>query len=125
LKIHLASVGLPGHLTHHASGAGSMSFLCAGRAKRRIEIMDGKLQKVALLETHPCADSMRLILGELLDFFAPPDFRPKLGGAHKCYPLNFGQNLSYTDEGHGESRGLLCQVMPGRASPPHRIWRRL
>lgn len=38
----------------------------------RVEIMDGKLQKVALLETHPYADSMRLILGELLDFFDTP-----------------------------------------------------
>jgi hypothetical protein len=38
----------------------------------RVEIMDGKLQKVALLETHPYADSMRLILGQLLDFFDIP-----------------------------------------------------
>jgi hypothetical protein len=38
----------------------------------RVEIMGGKLQKVALLETHPYADSMRLILGQLLDFFDNP-----------------------------------------------------
>lgn len=38
----------------------------------RVEIMDGKLQKVALLETQPYADSMRLILGQLLDFFDIP-----------------------------------------------------
>lgn len=38
----------------------------------RIEIMDGKLQKVALLETHPYAGPMRLILGNLLDLFEIP-----------------------------------------------------
>ncbi len=38
----------------------------------RVEVMDGKLQKVALLETHPYADSMRLMLGKLLDFFDTP-----------------------------------------------------
>ena len=38
----------------------------------RVEIMGGKLEKVALLETHPYADSMRLILGKLLDFFDVP-----------------------------------------------------
>ena len=38
----------------------------------RVEFMDGKLHKVALLETHPCADDMRLVLEELLDFFEDP-----------------------------------------------------
>lgn len=38
----------------------------------RIEIMDGNLQKVALLETHPYADSMRLILRSMLDLFDNP-----------------------------------------------------
>jgi len=38
----------------------------------RVEIMGDKLQKVALLETHPYADSMRLILGQLLNFFDIP-----------------------------------------------------
>lgn len=38
----------------------------------RVEIMDGKLRKVALLETHPYADSMCLILGNLLDYFGNP-----------------------------------------------------
>ena len=38
----------------------------------RIEIMDNKLQKVALLETHPFADSMRLALSKLLEKFDYP-----------------------------------------------------
>lgn len=38
----------------------------------RIEIMDGKLQKVALLQTHPYADPMRLVLDNLLDLFENP-----------------------------------------------------
>lgn len=38
----------------------------------RVEFMDGKLSKVALLETHPYADDMRLILEELLDLFENP-----------------------------------------------------
>ena len=38
----------------------------------RVEFMDGKLHKVALLETHPYADDMRLVLKELLDFFENP-----------------------------------------------------
>jgi hypothetical protein len=38
----------------------------------RVEFMDGKLHKVALLETHPYADDMRLVLEELLDFFENP-----------------------------------------------------
>lgn len=38
----------------------------------RVEIKGGKLRKVALLETHPYANSMRFILGDLLDFFGNP-----------------------------------------------------
>jgi len=38
----------------------------------RVEFMDGKLHKVALLETHPYADDMRLVLEKLLDFFENP-----------------------------------------------------
>jgi hypothetical protein len=38
----------------------------------RVEFMDGKLHKVALLETHPYADDMRFTLEELLDFFENP-----------------------------------------------------
>ncbi len=38
----------------------------------RIEIKEGKLQKVALLATHPFADPMRLVLDKVLDFFANP-----------------------------------------------------
>jgi hypothetical protein len=38
----------------------------------RVEFMDGKLYKVALLETHPYADDMRLVLEELLDLFENP-----------------------------------------------------
>ena len=38
----------------------------------RVEIMDGKLLKVALLETHPYADPMRQILAVLLDYFDNP-----------------------------------------------------
>ena len=35
----------------------------------RVEFMDGKLSMEALLEKHPYADDMRLILEELLDLF--------------------------------------------------------
>lgn len=38
----------------------------------RVEFMGGKLRKVALLETHPYAPAMRLILGDLLNFFENP-----------------------------------------------------
>jgi hypothetical protein len=38
----------------------------------RIEIMGSELRKVALLETHPYADSMRSILAKLLDLFDCP-----------------------------------------------------
>ena len=38
----------------------------------RIEMMGSRLQKVALLETHPYADSMRDILRRLLEFFGTP-----------------------------------------------------
>jgi hypothetical protein len=38
----------------------------------RIEVMDGKLQKVALLETHPYADAMRIALEKLLALFEYP-----------------------------------------------------
>lgn len=38
----------------------------------RIEVKDGKLQKVALLETHPFADAMRIALQKLLVFFDFP-----------------------------------------------------
>lgn len=38
----------------------------------RVELMGGKLRKVALLETHPYAHDMRLILEELLDLFENP-----------------------------------------------------
>jgi hypothetical protein len=38
----------------------------------RLEIMDGKLDKVALLASHPYAAEMRLALGQLLGFFDNP-----------------------------------------------------
>lgn len=38
----------------------------------RLEIMDGRLQKVALLQSHPYAPEMRLALGKLLAYFGNP-----------------------------------------------------
>jgi len=38
----------------------------------RVEMLDGRLQKVALLQTHPYAPDMRLALGKLLAFFDNP-----------------------------------------------------
>ena len=37
-----------------------------------VELKEGKLQKVALLKTHPYADPMRQIVHDLLDFFCNP-----------------------------------------------------
>ena len=38
----------------------------------RVEMKDGHIQKVALLKSHPYAESMRDILQNLLDFFGNP-----------------------------------------------------